>query len=127
MFVVLGRRQLEKHALSRNDARFIPFVRPARARAFINKNAIDKTYCTALYNGRGISTRFFVENDIHELAVFFSGEGGGSEVGGVDQGATARSTESAGLLPAEACWESAVRRDPRAGDVLRRPQIRAGS
>lgn len=57
--------------------------------------------------------------------LFFSGKGGGSEVGSVVQGATAGSSESAGLLPAAARWKSALRVHPRARNVLRRSQIRA--
>lgn len=41
------------------------------------------------------------------------------------QGATARSAESVGLLPAEAWRKGALRGRPRTGDPLRRPQVRA--
>jgi len=56
--------------------------------------------------------------------LFFSGEGGGSEVGGVDQSATAGSAKSVGLFPAEACREGALCGHPGTGNVLRSSQVR---
>lgn len=56
---------------------------------------------------------------------FFPGEGIWPEVSGVDQGATARSSEPIGPFPAEACRKGALCGHPRTGDPLRRPQIRA--
>lgn len=65
--------------------------------------------------------------NIYKFSIFFSisGKGGGSEVSGVDQGATTRSAKSTGLFPAEACRKSALRGHPRFGHILCRPQVRA--
>ena len=58
---------------------------------------------------------------------YFSGQGGRSEVRGVDQGKAAGSAGSVGLLPAEARRQGPLSRYRRFGHVLRRSQVRSGS